>query len=51
MEVGFCQKIQQYYVIIKSNYVIVQTKLCGADENDEHIILCNYHEKSFIVTF
>ena len=41
-EFGFCQKIQQYEVIMTSNYVIVSIMICLDVGNYEYIILCNF---------
>ena len=42
MEFEFCQCIQQYDVIMTSNYVIVSVKLCLKVGNNDYIILCNF---------
>ena len=38
----FCQKIQLYDVIVTSDYVIREIKLCSEVLNDEYIILSNF---------
>ena len=42
MELGFGRQIQQYDVIMMSNYVIVPIKLCLVVGNDERFLLCNF---------
>ena len=42
MELGFCQQIQQYDIIMTSNCVIVPIKLCLVVGNDERFLLCNF---------
>ena len=42
MEFGFCQYIQQYDVIMTSNFVIISVKLCLNVGNNDYITVCNF---------
>lgn len=45
MEFGFCQYIQQYDVIMTSNFVIISVKLCLNVGNNDYITVCNFGDR------